>query len=124
MESLELKNKIAKIKYSLGELNSRMSMTEGSMNLKMNLEFIQLEPQNVDWRRVDKASGTCGAGPQRLTPRSSVRKKMSEEMMAENSSDLAKDLSLQIEEVPNPEINAKKSTLGHITIKLLKKTKS
>lgn len=71
MESLELKNKIAKIKYSLGELNSRMSMTEGSMNLKMNLEFIQLEPQNVDWRRVDEASGTCGAGPQRLTPMSS-----------------------------------------------------
>lgn len=36
MESLELKNKIAKIKYSLGELSSRMDMTEGSMNLKMN----------------------------------------------------------------------------------------
>lgn len=52
-----------------------------------------------------------------------MQKKMSEEMMAENSSDLAKDLSLQIEG-SNPEINAKKSTLGHITIKLLKKTKS
>lgn len=44
-------------------------------------------------------------------------------MMAENSNS-AKDLNLQIEEVQNPEINAKKSTLGHITIELLKKTKS
>lgn len=97
------------------------------------MEFIQLEPQNVDWRRVDEASGTCGVGPQRLTPMSSesrwgrksaVQKKMSEEMMAENSSESAKDLNLQNEDVQNPEINAKKSTLGHITIKLLKKTKS
>lgn len=36
MEILELKNKIAKIKYSLGGRNSRMDMTEASMNLKMN----------------------------------------------------------------------------------------
>lgn len=49
---------------------------------------------------------------------------MSEEVMAENSSNSAKDLNLQIEEVQNPEINAKKSTLGYIRIKLLKKTKS
>ena len=36
MEILELKNKIAKINSSLGGCNSRMDMTEGSMNLKMN----------------------------------------------------------------------------------------
>lgn len=73
MEILELKNKIVKIKYSLGGRNSRMDMTERKINEfeDESVEFIQLEPRNVDWRRVDEASGTCGEGPQRLTPMSS-----------------------------------------------------
>lgn len=95
------------------------------------MEFIQLEPQNVDWRRGDEASDLWGRATKANTHviRAPVGEKecsagKNEEMMAENSSESAKDLNLQNEDVQNPEINAEKSTLGHITIKLLKKTKS
>ena len=47
MEILELKNKIAKVKYSLGGLNSRMEVTEEKVSELegKSIEFIQSEPQ-------------------------------------------------------------------------------
>lgn len=61
MEILELKNKIAKINYSLGGRNSRMDMTEGSMNLKMNQwNLFNLSHGTLIGREWTKPQGPVG----------------------------------------------------------------